>query len=119
MVPPTLRAHNMRPDHAAARPSGNLRDPNTRIPSIVNNNVMARMEYLRHDKLVFVVVVVRKQRESSLHSMMMMILCVRTTILRLISGTNPHKETLPSRLCIVIIPFFPAIKPVIDSKFSL
>ena len=46
MVPPTLRAHNIRPDHNAAKPSENLRDPRTITPSIVNASVMARIEYL-------------------------------------------------------------------------
>lgn len=47
MVPPTLKAQSIKPDHTAAKPSGNDRDPNTTTPKIVRTRVIAKMEYLR------------------------------------------------------------------------
>jgi hypothetical protein len=50
IVPPTLRAHSMRPDHAAAKPSGKALDPKTITPRMDNRSVMDRMEYLQEYK---------------------------------------------------------------------
>ena len=47
MVPPTLRPQSMSPDHKAASPSENRRDPRMSIPKIVRKSVIPRMEYLK------------------------------------------------------------------------
>jgi hypothetical protein len=52
IVPPTLRAHNMRADQAAAKPSGKAREPKTITPRIDNRSVIDRMEYLKETKTV-------------------------------------------------------------------
>lgn len=58
MVPPTLRAHNIRPDHAAANPSGSLRDPSTNTPKIANKRVIPRIEYLWLSCFVEIIIII-------------------------------------------------------------
>lgn len=120
MVPPMLNAHSMRPDHAAAKPSGKRRDPNTSTPKVDNTIVNARIEYLyekihndgrhrrrRHGE--------RKKRTRS--SPQFSAIPVgraartretsqeRTTIPQLVFEKTLHRGTLLNTLCSVITPF--------------